>query len=431
MKNIETLEKRIDKIANIFEYIEESLNDLPVRIPEAMKKRIKHHLLGDEELKQLVNGIRDRRPPKFLIMGRTGVGKSSLINAMYGKYLAKVSDVRVGTINAKQYSYELNGRKMFEVIDTRGIGESIDTSVSAEKALIETIQQFVPDAILFLVKDRSYINEDVKVLKKIQQEYNRDVPVIGLWTQVDELTPARYKLPHEYPPAKLEKINDAHKYLKEIFDEHDISALDVLPISSYVEWSHEPNDDSDNSELTIEFDGRYNIDKLLDLLTDNMDIAASIYLLISARVNEAAKKIANKFTKVMSATASAIATTPIPMSDIVILLPIQMLLIKIIAYLGGRELSYDTAKELLISLGGAGMAGFAFRTLAQQGSKLLNTIFPGSGSLVSSTVAGAGTYAIGQSAIAYFINHIPKAELQKEMEKARLEYNDQSNKTNV
>ena len=118
----------------------------------------------------------------------------------------------------------------------------------------------------------------------------------------------------------------------------------------------------------------------------------------------------------------AIGATPIPVSDIYILLALQAVLIMMISYLAGQDVSYESAKKMLLSLGGAGIAGLAFRTLAQQAAKLLNLILPGAGSFVSAGVAGAGTYAMWQGAIACYFDHISDQALLDVVSKARDEF---------
>ena len=57
-------------------------------------------------------------------------------------------------------------------------------------------------------------------------------------------------------------------------------------------------------------------------------------------------------------------------------------------------------------MGGIAGAGYAFRLAAQQDSKFLNAVWPGSGSAVSAAIAGSGTGAIGNTAIAYYIEGV-------------------------
>ena len=107
--------------------------------------------------------------------------------------------------------------------------------------------------------------------------------------------------------------------------------------------------------------------------------------------------------------------------DIYILLVLQSVLVSLIASLSGRDISLDTAKEFILSLGGVVGAGFTFRLIAQQGSKLINAVWPGVGSAVSSGIAAAGTAAIGRSAIMYYIDGRDLEEAKAKFEEARKE----------
>src|SRR5699024_7546156 len=157
----------------------------------------------------------------------------------------------------------------------------------------------------------------------------------------------------------------------------------VIPVSTYIEWSHEEPDElteEERQKLHIEFDGRYNIDKLVEYLEDNMDFRASVYMLMNKRLDQAIKQIANRFVKVFSTTSAGIAVTPIPASDIFVLVPIQILEVTVIAYLTGTTVDVKAARDFIMSLGGVTLAGIGFRFVAQQGSKFMNLVIPGSGS---------------------------------------------------
>lgn len=95
MDSKELLEARLKHIADILESIEsmeDYLNDLNIEIPE-FARTIIEKMINSEEINEIVDGIKEQRPPKLALIGRSGVGKSSLINAMTGTYLAETSAV--------------------------------------------------------------------------------------------------------------------------------------------------------------------------------------------------------------------------------------------------------------------------------------------------------------------------------------------------
>ena len=81
----------------------EIIDKLPDAIPEKTRTALKDAILGDKDLKRLMEGVDSHRPPRIFLIGRTGVGKSSLINALCGAYVANVSDVHSCTDSAQVY----------------------------------------------------------------------------------------------------------------------------------------------------------------------------------------------------------------------------------------------------------------------------------------------------------------------------------------
>ncbi len=425
MNNNNTIiEQRLRNMKNFYIRAGELVDELPESVPKKTRAMIKDVILGDKELKELMDGIESNRPPRIFLIGRTGVGKSSLVNALCGAYIAPVSDTKSCTEKSSVYKCELEGRVLMEIFDTRGIAESeaLDDTVSAEQMLIEEINEFSPDVAIMMLNctHRDDIVSDVEFMKTLAAEYERvnsvRLPIVAVVNKSDEMAPARHKCPDSYPENKVDKIQEVVAYYEGIIAKNGLVIDNILAVSSLIDWMTPdgveidvedieslPDGDADN--LQIAFDGRYQIEELLDVLEDAiLDFEARMGLRMAARLNEVVRRISVHLSKIFAGISAAVAVTPIPISDIYVLLVLQSVMVTLIQSLSGRESSFESATEFIFSVGGVGLAGFGFRVLAQQSSKLLNVLWPGSGSAVSSAVAFGGTMAMGRAAVAYYVD---------------------------
>ena len=435
--DIMKIEKRLENMKSFYMKAGNLIDNLPDAIPEKTRTMLKETILGDKDLKKLMEGIDEHRPPRIFLIGRTGVGKSSLINALCGAYVAPVSDTVSCTETTNVYKCMDEARVLMEILDTRGIAESesLNDIVSAEEMLLSQINEFSPDVAIMMLNctHRDDIVSDVKFLKKVSKEYaatnSMRLPIVVVVNKCDEMAPSRHKEPAHYPQNKIDKIQEMVKYYKGIIVKNGLKIDNIVPVSSLIEWktadgievdvetiANLPKHDIDN--LQISFDGRYRIEELLDILEEAiLDFEAQMGLRMASRLKDVVHRISKHLNKVFSGISATVALTPIPTSDIYVLLIIQSVLVALIASLSGREVSLDSAKELIFSIGGVGVAGYGFKLLAQQASKLLNVIWPGSGSVVSSAAAFSGTYAIGNAAIAYYINEQDIEGVKQKFEK--------------
>lgn len=426
------IKQKIKNMKNFYLKVDQLMDNLPDAIPKEVKEIIQSKILGDKELKDMMGSIDNQRPPRLFLIGRTGVGKSSLVNALFGTYVAKVSDTKSCT-NMTQ-SYTCNG---LEILDTRGIAESeeLDKELSAEKALMKEFDEFSPDVVIFMLNctHRDDVADDVEFLEKAAKEYYEQnkirLPIVVVINKCDEMASSRQKEPHNYSQSKINKIDEVVKQYKGIIVKHGLKIDNIIGVSSYIEWQtpdgvevdvenieNLPQYDIDN--IQIAFDGRYKIEELMDLLEEAiLDLPAKMGFRMAVRLKEVAKKFANHLIKIFTAISGTVAATPIPVSDIYILFAIQSTLVVLIATLGGRDLSLDIAKEFILSLGGIAGVGFVFRTVAQQAVKLANFIVPVSGSAISAGIAMAGTYSMGVAAISYYIDDKTLEEAKKDFEK--------------
>ena len=419
------IEQRLQNMKNFYTKVGDLLDNLPDAIPEKARQKIRDTILGDEELKNLMDGVDSHRPPRIFLIGRTGVGKSSLINALCGAYVAPVSDTRSCTETAQTYQCKDGERTLMEILDTRGIAESdnLNAEISAEDMLINQVKEFSPDVAIFMLNctHRDDVDSDVNFLKKLSesyaQAYNMRLPIVAVVNKCDEMAPSRLKNPNEYTESKTKKIAEQVKHYKEIIVKNNLKIDDIIAVSSLIDWmtadgteidadSIESLPVSDIENLQIAFDGRYHIEELFNILEKAiLDFSARMGLRMALKLQEVVRRIANQLNKSFSAMSATVALSPIPISDIYILLLLQGILVCLIASLSGRDISLDTAKEFVLSMGGIAGAGYGFRLLAQQASKILNVFWAGSGS----------------AAIAYYIDDKTIEEAKSTFEASRKE----------
>jgi small GTP-binding protein len=111
----------------------------PNKIVEDLKKRLESGKefftasLG-ELLSTLIETLQLSRDKKFvfLLVGRTGVGKSSTVNSLMGKQIAQVGNYDPTTMGVESYDSEINGVQ-FTIIDTPGLCDDLPEKGNDQK----------------------------------------------------------------------------------------------------------------------------------------------------------------------------------------------------------------------------------------------------------------------------------------------------------
>lgn len=391
---------------------EQIVEEILKKVPQAVAEKVRPSIgdLFDDLKKEILDG----REPRILLVGRRGSGKSSLINALIGEPKEEVGAVRATTIynTWKDISTE---RGSLKLMDTRGFGESGIGDAQLLDALLENIgEDTPPDIVLFLVKAKEVdarVSDDAKMLKQLLERiaktyYYRPV-LIALVTQVDELDPVDVLPPFE-DEEKRANIADAVSALNEYFvDEVGLTAEVVLPISAYMRFR--------NGEIAA--DRRWNIDELGTIITEQIPSDAKFRFVRVTRVKGAQRKVAQNFVKKFSTVTGRVSMIPIPIADMPLLVALQFLMVAIIAAIAGRRVERATFLELLSSMGINVAAGYGLREAFRQVTKLLPIGAP----VASSTIAIAGTRAIGEAAIAYFIDNQSPEHIQAMMARVQQE----------
>jgi uncharacterized protein (DUF697 family) len=113
-------------------------------------------------------------------------------------------------------------------------------------------------------------------------------------------------------------------------------------------------------------------------------------------------QIAQVLIKSTTAICAAIGTQPIPLADFPILTGLQGTMVAGIMHISGREWSPKLIAEFTAAFGANLGAGLVLR----EGARAAVKFVPIWGNAISGAVAGAGTYAVGRAASAYFIEGV-------------------------
>lgn len=124
--------------------------------------------------------------------------------------------------------------------------------------------------------------------------------------------------------------------------------------------------------------------------------------------SEERDKTAREVINMCSYAVAVVSLSPIPLSDLVLMLPIQTGMVVTVGHIYGRKVDQASAKELILELGTTAGVGI----LARQGIKALVPVF---GAVLTLAPAFAFNWAMGRAAMEYFKNPGMSRELMKEV----------------
>lgn len=188
------------------------------RYPYALRQ----HLI--QELNRLVT-----YEPVIGIMGKTGVGKSSLCNALFRSEVCAVNAVEACTRQPQRVRLRF-GNHYLTLVDLPGVGESVTRDGEYRELYRDLMPQL--DMVLWVLKadDRAFAVEEQFYQDVFAQFRGPIPPVLWILNQVDKTEPAEQWRWLSAQPSALQAERIAQKQ-QAVARQLQIAEIDILPVS--------------------------------------------------------------------------------------------------------------------------------------------------------------------------------------------------------
>lgn len=333
--------------------------------------------IAQEAIDAIADKIKNLNTLNIIVAGKTGVGKSTLINAVFRDKLAETGMGKPVTDHMRKISKK--GIPL-SIYDTRGfeLGKEVQQQVKQE--VVETISKGLATqdinkaihCIWYCINTASnrVEPEEIEWLKELSKENQiTQVPIIVVLTQ-----------------SFSKKNADAMR--KMIIDEN----LDVVQVVPVLAEDYEIDEEyvakSYGLDVLIHIMGEALPDELMDTL-QNVQIAS-----LAEK-----KKRAQAAIAMATVAATGEGAVPIPFSDCALLIPTQIGMIASITVIFGFNVNKSILTAFLSSTLGAGGATLLGKTVVSNLVKLIPGVGTIAGGAISAATACVLTAALGEAYI--------------------------------
>lgn len=324
--------------------------------------------IGDEVRKQVEEAFRKRGRVNIVIAGRSGVGKSTLVNAIFHGRIAETGQGRPVTREAREYTKE---GIPASIIDTRGL------EMAGFRETVKELEELIrsrardEDAARHLHVAWLCIGEDSRRVEdgdlEVAEMLSRYMPVVGVITKARSDQGFRAEVERLLPQVR-----------------------NVMRVRALAE--------TDDEGHTLQPRG---LVELVDLTMELVPESHRNAFAAAQRVSiEQKRKRAHGLVMAAATTAAAIGATPLPFADAALLVPTQVAMLAGVSGVFGLPLT----EAFLSTLVSASLTGLGATFTGQSVVSGLLKLVPGAGTLVggliSASVAATLTTLFGQAYVA-------------------------------
>ncbi len=261
-------------------------------LPQAQTKTLKEIIAQAQPAEKV-----EQKPVSIILVGRTGAGKSSLINTLFQSDRAEV-DVLPSTERLQSYHWKIQEEETLTLWDTPGY-EQIDHAELREQVL-----DYATTADLLILVTPALdpaLQIDLDFLRELKQDLP-DLKAIAVVTQVDRLRPIReWNPPYDWQQGdrpKEKSIREATQYREELLG--DI-CQPILPLVTADQTSDRTPWNADSLSLA-----------LLEAIAPAKQLRMARFLRDLDTRSVAAAKIIDRYTKQMATTQGLTALLKSP-----------------------------------------------------------------------------------------------------------------------
>lgn len=188
--------------------------------------------INDDQRRMIENKLNSimNYEPKIGVFGKTGVGKSSLCNALFGKDVCPISDVAACTRNPQEIILGM-GQKGLKILDVPGVGESTER----DKEYADLYSKLLPelDLVLWVIKadDRAMTSDEVFYKNIVKPHVEDGKPFFFVVNQVDKIEPFR-EWDEENRRPGVKQFQNIYRKIDDIASRFAVSASKIIPVAA-------------------------------------------------------------------------------------------------------------------------------------------------------------------------------------------------------